>query len=143
MGGKILNLKNQMLSGSMLRWGVVGISTTLIDYSIFILIYGLVKSVVIANFISGIFATLINYYSHHKWTFKSKRQHSRSGANYLINLIFWWLIATLIIKSLIILNIDPRIAKLVPLIFIVPINYFVLNNLVFKKTKHLLFEKMQ
>ena len=123
----------------MLRWGMVGISTTLIDYSIFILVYGLVKSVVIANFISGLFATSINYYSHYRWTFKSKQQHSRSGPNYLINLIFWWLIATLIIKSLIIIDIDPRIAKLVPLIFIVPINYFVLNNLVFKKTKHLLF----
>jgi hypothetical protein len=28
---------------------------------------------------------------------------------------------------------DPRIAKLVPLVLIVPVNYFVLNYLVFKK----------
>ena len=30
-------------------------------------------------------------------------------------------------------EIDPRIAKLAPLMFIVPINYFVLSKLVFKK----------
>ena len=30
-------------------------------------------------------------------------------------------------------DIDPKVAKLVPLVLIVPINYFVLNKLVFKK----------
>jgi hypothetical protein len=30
-------------------------------------------------------------------------------------------------------GVDPRIAKLVPLVLIVPVNYFVLNHLVFKK----------
>jgi hypothetical protein len=31
------------------------------------------------------------------------------------------------------LDIDPRVAKLAPLIIIVPINYFILNLIVFKK----------
>jgi len=38
-----------------------------------------------------------------------------------------------IIKSLIALSVDAKIAKLAPLLIIVPVNYFVLNHLVFKR----------
>jgi hypothetical protein len=32
-------------------------------------------------------------------------------------------------------GLDPKIAKLVPLVLIVPVNYFVLNHLVFKRKR--------
>ena len=117
----------------MLRWGAVGIFTTVVDYLLFVNLYGPIKSVFIANLISSTVTTLINYFTHHRWTFKSEQNHSRSGFKYLLNLTFWWLVSTSIIKALIVLNIDPKIAKLVPLIVIVPVNYFVLNYLVFRK----------
>ena len=117
----------------MIRWVVVGLVTTSTDYLIFISIYGSINSVVIANFISGFVSTSINYYTHHRWTFKSDQDHSRSGTRYLINLIFWWLVSTSVIKVLIVLEIDPKIAKLLPILIIAPINYFVLNHIVFKK----------
>jgi hypothetical protein len=37
------------------------------------------------------------------------------------------------IKILLVSGLDPKVAKLVPLALIVPVNYFVLNYLVFKK----------
>ena len=117
----------------MLRWGAVGITTTVIDYVLFISLYGPTNSVFLANLIAASIATSLNYYTHHRWTFKSEQNHSRSGFKYLLNLTFWWVISTSIIQALVILNIDPKIAKLAPLIFIVPVNYFVLNKLVFKK----------
>ena len=117
----------------MLRWGAVGITTTVIDYILFISLYGPTNSVFLANLIAASIATSINYYTHHSWTFKSEQKHSHSGAKYLLNLTFWWFISTSIIQALVLLNIDPRIAKLAPLIFIVPVNYFVLNKLVFRK----------
>jgi putative flippase GtrA len=124
----------------MLRWGTVGITTTVIDYILFIFLYDPTRSVYIANLVAASIATSLNYYTHHRWTFKSKQNHSRSGFKYLLNLTFWWVVSTSIIQALVILNIDPKIAKLVPLIFIVPINYFVLNKLVFRKSpKNLLF----
>jgi len=125
--------KNKIFKKSMLRWGAVGIFTNTIDYFLFILLYDPIKSVFIANLISASIATLINYFSHHRWTFRSDQTHSNSGAKYLINLIFWWFVSTSIIKSLVVLNVDPRIAKLVPFLVIVPVNYFVLNYIVFKK----------
>jgi putative flippase GtrA len=133
MNSKLKALKDKYFEWSMLRWMLVGFFTTATDYLIFISLYGPIDSVVISNFISGFVATSINYYTHHRWTFKSEQNHSKSGVRYLLNLIFWWAISTLTIKALIVLEIDPKIAKLLPILIIAPINYFVLNHIVFKK----------
>ena len=130
---KLKTLKDKYFDYSMLRWSLVGITTTAIDYSLFISLYGPVKSVFLANLISAVVATSINYLTHHRWTFRSDQNHSRSGAKYLLNIIFWWLVSSSLIKVLVVVGFDPRLAKLFPLILIVPVNYFVLNYLVFKK----------
>jgi putative flippase GtrA len=126
-------LKDKYFDYSMLRWGLVGMTTTLVDYLLFISLYGPISSVFLANLISASVATCMNYLTHHRWTFKSEQNHSRSGFKYLINLVFWWLVSTSIIKILLVSGLDPKVAKLVPLVLIVPINYFVLNYLVFEK----------
>ena len=133
MNSKLTALKEKCFDWSMLRWMIVGFTTTATDYVIFISVYGPIDSVVISNFISGVFSTSINYFIHHRWTFKSNQDYSKSGTRYLINLIFWWIIGTSSIKYLIAIDLDPKIAKLIPILVIAPINYFVLNHLVFKK----------
>jgi putative flippase GtrA len=127
------HLAHKYFEPAMLRWAAVGIATTAIDYILFITLFGPINSVFIANLIAAVVATSINYLTHHRWTFKSNQLHSRSLVRYLINLIFWWLISSSIIKILVEVEVDPRVAKLVPFVFIVPINYFVLNKIVFKK----------
>ena len=117
----------------MIRWALVGLFTAATDYLIFIFIYGRINSVLITNFISGFVSTSINYYTHHRWTFKSDQDHSKSGSRYVANLIFWWVISTFAIKILIVFGTDPKVAKLLPIFVIAPINYFVLNHIVFKK----------
>jgi len=133
MKSELKALKDKYFDYSMLRWGTVGILTTVLDYLLFVNLYGPINSVFIANLISASIATSINYFTHHRWTFKTNQNHSKSVAKYLLNLIFWWLVSTSIIKALVELNIDPKVAKLVPLVLIVPINYFVLNFIVFKR----------
>ena len=130
---RVVFTMNRIFDFSMLRWGIVGVFTNLIDYMLFINLYGMVKSVLLANLISTSVATSINYITHHRWTFKSDQNHSKSVIKYLLNSTFWWLVSTSIIKALIVIDTDPKIAKLVPFILIVPLNYFVLNYLVFKK----------
>ena len=127
------NLLEKYIDPAMLRWAAVGITTTAIDYILFITLFGPIDSVFIANLIAAVVATSFNYLTHHRWTFKSSQQHSRSGVKYLMNLIFWWLLSSSIIKTLVEVGVDPRVAKLVPFVFIVPVNYFVLNKIVFKK----------
>ena len=126
-------IKNKFFDPSMLRWAVVGLSTTFIDYLMFISLYSWTQSVFFSNLISASVATSINYFSHHRWTFKSDVKYTRSGIRYLVNLTFWWFVSSSIIKTLIVFNVDAKIAKLAPLLVIVPVNYFVLNHLVFKK----------
>ena len=133
MTPRIKDLKDKYFDYSMVRWVLVGVTTTVIDYFIFIILYGPINSVFVVNLISSAVATSLNYFTHHRWTFKSDQNHSRSGVKYLVNLTFWWLVSTSIIKALIVLSIDPKIAKLVPILLIAPINYFVLNKIVFKK----------
>ena len=133
MKSKFEALKEKYFDYSMLRWGTVGILTTALDYLLFVNLYGPINSVFIANLISASIATSINYFTHHRWTFKTNQNHSKSGARYLLNLTFWWLVSTSVIKLLVELDIDPKVAKLAPLILIVPINYFVLNFIVFKR----------
>jgi putative flippase GtrA len=133
MKSKFNALKDRYFDWSMVRWMLVGLFTTATDYLIFISLYGPINSVVVANFISGFVSTSINYYTHHRWTFKSEQDHSKSGSRYLLNLSFWWVVSTLSIKALIVLEIDPKIAKLLPILVIAPINYFLLNHIVFKK----------
>ena len=130
---KVKNLLPRYVTSSMIRWGAVGITTFAIDYIIFLALFDLSNSVFLANLISVTVATSFNYYTHHKWTFKSEQNHSRSGVKYLINLFFWWIISTSVIKTLVVFGIDPKLAKLAPLVLIVPINYFVLNKIVFKQ----------
>ena len=133
MNSRVKELKDKYFDYSMLRWVLVGVTTTVIDYLIFITLYGPINSVFVVNLISSAVATSLNYFTHHRWTFKSDQNHSRSGVKYLVNLAFWWLVSTSIIKTLIVLSIDPKIAKLVPILLIAAINYFVLNKIVFKK----------
>ena len=133
MRSVVKNLLEKYFDPAMLRWAAVGITTTAMDYILFITLFGPIDSVFIANLIAAVVATSFNYLTHHRWTFKSNQQHSRSGVKYMLNLIFWWLISSSIIKTLVDTGIDPRVAKLVPFVFIVPVNYFVLNKIVFKK----------
>ena len=133
MNPRIKDLKDKYFDYSMVRWVLVGVTTTIIDYFIFIILYDQIDSVFVVNLISSTVATSLNYFTHHRWTFKSDQNYSRSGIKYLVNLAFWWLISTSIIKVLIVFNIDPKIAKLAPILLIAPINYFVLNKIIFKK----------
>ena len=118
---------------SMWRWALVGITTTVIDYLIFISMYSVITSVLIANFFAGLFSITFNYIAHYFWSFKSQADHSKSGIKYLVNLVIFWSAGTLLLKVLITAGIDPKIAKLIPIPFIAPLSFLSLKFYVFKK----------
>ena len=118
---------------SMWRWALVGITTAVTDYFIFISMYSVITSVLIANFCAGIFSITFNYLAHYFWSFKSQVDHSKSGIKYLLNLVIFWSAGTLLLKVLITAGIDPKIAKLIPIPFIAPLSFLSLKFYVFKK----------
>jgi putative flippase GtrA len=118
---------------SMWRWALVGITTTVIDYLIFISMYSVITSVLIANFCAGLFSITFNYLAHYFWSFKSQADHSKSGIKYLLNLVIFWSVGTLLLQILIAAGIDPKLAKLIPIPFIAPLSFLSLKFFVFKK----------
>ena len=119
--------------GSMWRWLIVGITTAVIDYIIFVLMYPGVNSVLIANFCAGLLSITFNYFAHYFWSFKSEADHLKSGIRYLLNIIIIWVISTLLLKVLISAGIEPKIAKLIPMLLIAPLNFLSLRFFVYKK----------
>ena len=119
--------------GSIWRWALVGTTTTIIDYIIFILLYSVITSVLVANFCAGLASVSFNYTAHYFWSFKSRSDHTKAGIKYLINLIAFWSIGTLLLKTLINTGLDPKIAKLIPIPIIAPLSFLSLRFLVFKK----------
>jgi putative flippase GtrA len=119
--------------GSIWRWALVGTTTTIIDYIIFILLYSVITSVLVANFCAGLASVSFNYAAHYFWSFKSRSDHTKAGIKYLINIMTFWSISTLMLKMLINTGLDPKIAKLIPIPIIAPLSFLSLRFLVFKK----------
>ena len=118
---------------SMWRWVIVGITTAVIDYTIFISMYSAVNSVLIANFCAGLLSITFNYFAHYFWSFKSEANHLKSGIRYLFNIVVIWVISTLLLRALISAGIEPKIAKLIPMLLIAPLNFLSLRFFVYKK----------
>jgi putative flippase GtrA len=132
---KLINLFKRY--GSLLRWALVGVSTVVIDYIIFISLYSVITSVLVANFFAGLVSLSFNYSAHYFWSFKSQTDHTKSGLKYLINLITFWSISTILLKILITSGLDPKIAKLIPIPIIAPLSFISLKFFVFKKANNL------
>ena len=121
--------------GSLWRWALVGVTTAIIDYTVFILMYSVIISVIVANFFAGLVSISFNYSAHYFWSFKSETNHTKAGLKYLVNLITFWSISTLLLKALITYGFDPKIAKLIPIVIIAPISFISLRFFVFKKPR--------
>jgi putative flippase GtrA len=123
--------------GSLWRWALVGITTAIIDYTLFISVYFVMTSVLIANLLAGLVSIGFNYSAHYFWSFKSQIDHTKVSLKYLINLVCFWSLNTLLLKALISAGIDPKIAKLIPIPIIAPLSFISLRFFVFKKVNTL------
>ena len=131
MQNNVITLINKY--GPMWRWVIVGITTAVIDYIVFISMYSAVNSVLIANFCAGLLSITFNYFAHYFWSFKSEANHLKSGIRYLFNIVIIWVISTLLLNVLITEGIEPKIAKLIPMLLIAPLNFLSLRFFVYKK----------
>ena len=120
--------------GPLWRWALVGIATAIIDYTLFISMYFVITSVLIANLFAGLVSIGFNYSAHYFWSFKSQIDHTKVSLKYLINLVCFWSLNTLLLKALISAGIDPKIAKLIPILIIAPLSFISLRFFVFKKS---------
>jgi putative flippase GtrA len=122
----------------MWRWALVGTTTAVVDYFLFILFYSVIKSVFVSNFCAGLISLTFNYLAHYFWSFQSAVDHSKSGVKYLVNLLLFWLSGTVLLNALITSGIDPKIAKIIPVPLIAPLSFLSLRFFVFRGNKNFL-----
>jgi len=115
-----------------LTWMFVGIITVTIDTTIFVLVFDKTQIVVLSNLASSSCATIFNYLTHHRITFKSEQTHKSAGYKYLLTLFGFWCINTLVVKILLLFLVMPAFAKLMAAALQAPFSYLILNRLVFK-----------
>ena len=119
--------------GPFWRWAFVGATTAIVDYIVFISVYSVITSILIANFFAGLVSLGFNYRAHYFWSFKVQTDQTRTSLKYLGNLIIFWSLGTLILNTLISAGIDPKIAKLIPIAIIAPLSFISLRFFVFKE----------
>jgi hypothetical protein len=86
--------------------------------------YSVITCALLANLRAGLFSGTFNYIADNYWSFKSQIDDAKSRVKYLLNLVIFWSAGTLSIKELIKAGIDPKIAKLIPILFIAPLSFF-------------------
>lgn len=113
----------------------MGSSTFIIDYVLFVSIYAWNESVLLSNLCAGVFSISFNYFAHHSWSFTSNSQYFSSSLKYLVNLTFFWIVGTILLKVLINSGIDAKFAKLLPIPLLAPLSYISLKLFVFKNKR--------
>ena len=121
-----------------LKWLIVGGICFLTDYVLFLSLYNMTsigRGVSLSNGISMGSATLLNYYLHRNWTFKSSKPKRVTFNQYIFNFFVLWCMSTLLLKFLLTMGAAPSYAKLIISIATVPISYIILRFYVFNSAK--------
>lgn len=120
----------KIYSSSPFRWLIVGLVTYLVDTVIFLSLVG-IYGVFISNFVSASLALALNFSLHQIWSFKKTAPLKFTKVfKYLLQFLFTWIIATLIIyfcQSLI----GEFWAKTLSVALTAPIGYLLLKFWVF------------
>jgi putative flippase GtrA len=114
------------------RWAIIGLSTFVIDYCVFLGMFHLSNSVLISNFTSGLISIFFNFTGHYFWSFNSGKKVHIASYKYFITLFTSWVLNTIFLKILIMNGIEPKIAKLIPVPISAPLSYLALKFFVFK-----------
>ena len=118
-----------------MRWFQVGCISFGIDWSIYVILYPHIASVVLTNLISGSCYISFNYFAHLGWTFKSKQRQVHSGPRYAASFFVEYLLNTVFVKIFNVTGIVPGEAKLLADALQTTISYLILNFFDFKRTK--------
>jgi len=121
-----------MLNSSFIKYGIVGIVSVVIDYSILFLMYTLLNfdkniSITLAFWISSIF----NFLMHKKFTFLSKNDIKLEFIKYLI-MVFISYLLTIVIINILLKFTNLYISKLISLIFVYLYGFTVSKFFVYK-----------
>jgi len=121
----------KILSRQFMVWAIVGVTTIVVDFLIFLFSYALTHSVPLSNFVSVILSSVFNFSMHRLRTFQNTTKFRAQAIKYCIYQLSIWLLGTKMILVFIHFGISLELAKLLPLLVIAPINFYSLKNWVY------------
>lgn len=133
MKSKIFNkIKNFLHNTKLIRYGIIGIITQLIDFVTYAIFVHLGLNYIVADFVNNPISLSFNYIGHKYFTFQKMPWENKELGRYILNLIFNYIYTTAILVLFVdILNLDEIIAKIAQIIAVALINFFILKKFVF------------
>ena len=117
------SVANNFLKSEFFRYSVVGLSTLILDQSLFLIIYRFNKSIIMTNILSTSLTLIYNYISHRVFTFKSTSNFLRTSLLYLIVLILNISIGTALVHFLFLSGFNIFLSKLISILILLPLTF--------------------
>ncbi len=128
---KLLGTARGFLTPTFIKWLLVGSTSLLLDIVVFTYLYYLIEIVFVSNFIAAVVSTTFNYFAHYFWTFDSVSAHRKTVLRYFLNILFLWVMSSLIIEVLMSNGLREVLSKILSMCILLPFNYFVLRKYVY------------
>jgi putative flippase GtrA len=117
------------------RWLIVGLSTKVLDFLAFNVVYLINKNIFLANALSAILSVSYNYTMHHVYTYSGRANFSQSIGRYLVLIMMFFLLDLATITCLVSFGIVPAVAKFISMGLLAFASVLILNSWVFRDTK--------
>lgn len=119
---------------SLIKFGIVGVSNTLVNWIIFFILNHIGVYYITANVIAYLIATANSYFWNSKWVFKFKKEESLKAPLrfILLNLIGLVLNSTILYLLVDLLHFSRMISLIIATGIVMIVNYFINKIWVFK-----------
>jgi len=132
----------QLLTAEVLKYILIGVITQLLDLGTYSILVSLGIYYILADIINVPLVLGFNYLAHKYITFDSKKWSNKEVGRYILNVLFNYAYATVILViTSNIFGFNPILGKTLQIIAVPLINYFILKKFVFKKYGFLVTEE--
>lgn len=117
------------------RYLVSGGSSFILEYGIFTILTHMSIGLIISNSLSFMVGLAVSFLLHKAWSFAGDQymDNSKQFASYVVLAIINLVLTNIIIKVLVVSDLDSYIAKIICMVLIVGWNYVLLNKIIFKR----------
>jgi putative flippase GtrA len=134
-----MDILNIILVSRFLKFSIIGLISTIINYSIFFILFNTFNIFYVFSSIVGyVIGLLFGYYFNKKWTFSNK---ILAGKSYIIKYTFCQILGLIsqqivLIILVEILLIDPIFSNIISIGFAAIVSFLLIENFVIEKNEH-------
>jgi len=133
-----MDILNIILVSRFIKFSIIGLISTIINYSIFLLFISFNIFYVFSSIVGYVIGLLFGYYFNKKWTFSNK---IFAGKSYIVKYTFCQILGLIsqqivLIGFVEILLIDPIFSNIISIGFAAIVSFLLIENFVIEKNEH-------